>query len=248
MQSFLRLALLTIAAAGLAAATSLATAQHNAPKAAPSSPDSPPGAAPAAPPPASTAPAAPAAPQQAALEYVLMTTGKGPIVLELNRAKAPISVENFLKYTDKQFYDGTVFHRIIGTFMIQGGGFDATMTQKPTDAPIKNEWRNGLMNTRGTIAMARLGGNPDSATSQFFINVANHGMLDRPQGDGASYAVFGKVVAGMDVVDAIKSVPVTADSRGERSKPVTPVVIESVKRISAEEAHKLTSGAANKPG
>lgn len=189
-----------------------------------------------APAPAPTPPAA-----KPALEYVLMTTSKGPIVIELNREKAPISVDNFLSYVDKGYYDGTVFHRVMSNFMIQGGGFTKDMQQKNTDAPIKNEWQNGLKNVRGSIAMARFGGQPDSATSQFFINVKDNSALDASR-DGAAYAVFGKVIGGMTVVDEIRNVKVVSDQRGELSKPVEPLVIESVKRISAEEAKQQAAG------
>ncbi len=172
----------------------------------------------------------------APLAYVLMKTSLGEIVLELNREKAPISVKNFLSYTDKEFYDGTIFHRVMSTFMIQGGGFTEDMQKKPTDPPIKNEWTNGLKNVRGSIAMARAP-QPDSATAQFFINVKDNPNLDRPN-DGAGYAVFGKVVAGMDVVEAIKSVAVTTNPLNPRKRtyPVEPIVIESVSRLSADEA------------
>ena len=172
----------------------------------------------------------------APLVYVLMKTSLGEIVLELNREKAPISVKNFLSYTDKEFYDGTIFHRVMSTFMIQGGGFTEDMQKKPTDPPIKNEWKNGLKNVRGSVAMARTQ-QPDSATCQFFINVKDNPNLDRPN-DGAGYAVFGKVVAGMDVVEAIKSVAVTSNPFNPRKRtyPVEPIVIESVSRLSADEA------------
>ncbi len=172
----------------------------------------------------------------APLVHVLMKTSKGEIVLQLNREKAPISVKNFLSYTDKKFYDGTIFHRVMSTFMIQAGGFTEDMQKKPTDPPIKNEWKNGLKNVRGSIAMARTQ-QPDSATCQFFINVKDNPNLDRPN-DGAGYAVFGKVVAGMDVVEAIKSVAVTSNPFNPRKRtyPVEPIVIESVSRLSADEA------------
>lgn len=173
--------------------------------------------------------------EQPKLIHVLMTTSKGDIVIELNREKAPISVDNFLSYVDKKFYDGTIFHRVMPNFMIQGGGFTADMQQKPTDAPIKNEWQNGLKNMRGTIAMARTNA-PDSATSQFFINVVDNAALDQPRG-GAAYAVFGKVVAGMNAVDAIKVVPTTSKA-GHQNVPVETVTITKVERISAEEAKK----------
>lgn len=180
--------------------------------------------------------------QQENLVHVLMTTSKGDIVLELNREKAPVSVDNFLAYVDKKFYDGTIFHRVMSNFMIQGGGFASDMKQKPTDKPIKNEWQNGLKNSRGTIAMARLGDqrpNPstvDSATSQFFINVVDNPALDRPQPDGGAYAVFGKVVAGMSTVDAIKAVPVHTHPTGHQNVPVQAVVIEKATRLTPDQA------------
>jgi len=123
--------------------------------------------------------------------HVLMQTTKGDIVLALDQDKAPISVANFLQYVDDGHYDGTIFHRVIAHFMIQGGGFTADMRQKSTRAPIKNEWKNGLKNTRGTVSMARTR-IADSATCQFFINVVDNGFLDQPN-DGAAYAVFGTV-------------------------------------------------------
>lgn len=173
----------------------------------------------------------------APLVYVLMKTSKGEIILELNREKAPITVKNFLSYTDKKFYDGTIFHRVMSTFMIQGGGFTPDMQKKPTDPPIKNEWKNGLKNVRGSVAMARLPRQPDSATGQFFINMKDNYGLDQPR-DGAAYAVFGKVVAGLDVVEAIKSVAVTTSPLNPRetSHPVEPIIIESVCRLSADKA------------
>lgn len=173
--------------------------------------------------------------------YVLMKTSAGDITLELNREKAPKSVENFLQYADKGYYNGTVFHRVIPNFMIQGGGFTADMKPKDHDKPIKNEWRNGLKNERGTIAMARAGGDPDSATSQFFINVKDNGALDRAQPDGAAYAVFGKVVEGMDTVDKIKSGETKESTlmRGEKSLPVNPVQIEKVTRLTPDEIKAL---------
>ena len=175
----------------------------------------------------------PADQDNAPLVYVLMKTSKGEIVLELNREKAPISVKNFLSYTDKKFYDETIFHRVMSTFMIQGGGFTVDMQKKPTDPPIKNEWKNGLKNVRGSIAMARTSA-PDSATCQFFINVVDNSMLDQPRG-GAAYAVFGKVVAGMDVVDAIRDTP--TENKGRFANvPVEPVIIRMVSRLSDEKA------------
>jgi cyclophilin family peptidyl-prolyl cis-trans isomerase len=157
--------------------------------------------------PPKAAPAAPAQPAAPAVQnaYVKMTTSKGDIIIELDRVKAPVTVENFLKYVKKGQYDGTIFHRVIRDFMIQGGGFDKGMTEKPTDAPIRNEGNNGLSNARGTIAMARTS-NPNSATCQFYINVVDNRMLDtRPGRPG--YAVFGKVIEGMPVADAIRAVP-----------------------------------------
>lgn len=194
------------------------------------------------------APAAPAAkpdaktaePAKEELVFVTLTTSAGTIVLELNKAKAPISVENFVKYVDKGFYAGTVFHRVINGFMIQGGGFTKDGAQKSTEKPIKNEWQNGLKNRKYTIAMARTSV-PDSATSQFYINVADNAMLDEPRG-GAAYAVFGRVVAGMDVVDKIKGAATATKSTPSGSMqdwPKEDIVISQAKRITAEEAGKL---------
>ena len=150
---------------------------------------------------------------------VVLETSLGNIEIELDAQKAPISVENFLAYVDAGHYDGTIFHRVISGFMIQGGGFDESFAQKRTRGPIKNEFGNGLTNKRGTIAMARTN-DPNSATSQFFINLVDNGFLN--QGDG--YAVFGKVTAGMDVVDKIAAVktgrkgPFTQDAPQETVK------------------------------
>jgi peptidyl-prolyl cis-trans isomerase B (cyclophilin B) len=159
---------------------------------------------------------------------VLMKTSMGEIKIELNKEKAPITVENFLKYVEAKFYDGTIFHRVIPNFMIQGGGFDAGMKQKETNAPIKNEAGNGLRNDTGTIAMARTNV-VDSATAQFFINVKDNDFLNHknetPAGFG--YAVFGKVVEGLDVVRKIEAVS-TGSKGGHRDVPLEPVVIESV--------------------
>jgi cyclophilin family peptidyl-prolyl cis-trans isomerase len=167
-----------------------------------------------------------------------MTTSEGEIVLELDVAKAPVSVENFSGYTESGFYDGTIFHRVMSHFMIQGGGFTPDLTKKETGPPIVNEWQNGLKNKRGTIAMARLP-DPNSATSQFFINVVDNDSLDQPVSGGAGYAVFGKVVAGMDVVDAIKAVP-TGMKRSYQDVPVEDVVIKSVRQLTPEEAQQRT--------
>lgn len=160
---------------------------------------------------------------------VLVETTLGNIKIELDQTKAPLSVKNFLSYADEKFYDGTIFHRVIDGFMIQGGGFTADMKQKPTNAPIKNEAANGLKNDRGTIAMARTN-YPDSATSQFFINVVNNDGLNRPSPDGHGYAVFGRVVEGMDVVDKIKSTK-TGNKMGFQDVPVETVTIKAVKRV-----------------
>ncbi len=158
---------------------------------------------------------------------VVIRTSMGDITIELNKEKAPVTVDNFLAYAEEGFYDGTIFHRVISDFMIQGGGFTPDMAQKETKEGIENEWQNGLKNETGTIAMARLGGQPNSATSQFFINVKDNTFLDRPQRDGAGYAVFGKVVEGMDVVDKIKVVK-TSTQGMHQNVPVEPVVIETV--------------------
>jgi peptidyl-prolyl cis-trans isomerase B (cyclophilin B) len=155
---------------------------------------------------------------------VIMDTSLGMITLELDESKAPITVANFLSYVDAKYYDGTIFHRVIPDFMIQAGGFQAGMKQKPTKAPIKNESGNGLSNTRGTIAMARTS-DLDSATAQFFINVVdNSSSLDRPK-----YCVFGKVTEGLDVADKIRKVA-TKRSGGHENVPVQDVVITSIRR------------------
>jgi cyclophilin family peptidyl-prolyl cis-trans isomerase len=162
---------------------------------------------------------------------VKLTTSMGPIVIELDKAKAPISTENFVKYVESGHYNGTIFHRVIPNFMIQGGGFTKDMQQKPTQAPIKNEGANGLKNENYTVAMARTGVR-DSATSQFFINVKDNEFLnysgENPQGWG--YAVFGKVVEGKDVVDKIKAVP-TSNSGMHQNVPTAPVVIEKAECV-----------------
>ncbi len=161
---------------------------------------------------------------------VIIETSLGTIEVELFADKAPISTANFLKYADDGFYNGTVFHRVISNFMIQGGGFTEAMVQKPTQAQIKNEATNGLKNVRGTLAMARTNV-VDSATSQFFINVKDNPFLDNSGTDAAhyGYAVFGKVASGMDVVEKIKAVP-TKSKPPYDDVPVTAVVIKSVKR------------------
>lgn len=166
---------------------------------------------------------------------VKMETSLGDIVIELDGEKAPISTLNFLRYAQEGFYEGTIFHRVISNFMIQGGGFTRDMDEKKEGLhpPIKNEWKNGLKNTRGTIAMARTQV-ADSATSQFYINVVDNPFLDQPQPD-AAYAVFGRVVDGMDTVDAIKDTPVETHPKypGQPVTPVTPVVIKAVTLLDA---------------
>lgn len=156
---------------------------------------------------------------------VKLATTMGDIVVQLDPAKAPKTVENFLQYVKDKHYDGTVFHRVIDGFMVQGGGFTADMQQKPTRAPIPLEAKNGLKNDTYTIAMARTG-DPNSATSQFFINVKNNDMLNAPSPDGHGYAVFGKVVGGTEVVDKIKAVA-TGNKGMHQNVPTTPVVINS---------------------
>ncbi|AMM26868.1 peptidylprolyl isomerase [Variovorax sp. PAMC 28711] len=156
---------------------------------------------------------------------VKLATSAGDIVLELDPAKAPKTVENFLQYVKDKHYDGTVFHRVIDNFMVQGGGFTADMQQRPTRAPIALEAGNGLKNDKYTVAMARTG-NPNSATSQFFINVKNNDMLNAPNPDGYGYTVFGKVVAGTDVVDKIRAAR-TAVKGGMQDVPVDTITIQS---------------------
>ena len=158
---------------------------------------------------------------------VVITTSEGTIKAELFEEQAPITVANFLGYVDEKFYDGTIFHRVIPNFMIQGGGFEPGMKQKRTHAAIKNEAANGLSNKRGTIAMARTN-DPDSATAQFFINVVDNAGLDRNSGS-AGYCVFGSVTEGMDVVDKIKAVA-TGSRGGHQNVPVKDVTITSVRR------------------
>ena len=156
----------------------------------------------------------------------IITTNLGQITLSLDQEKAPKSVANFIQYVQDKHYNGTIFHRVIDGFMIQGGGFTKELQQKPTRAPIQIESRNGLKNLRGTIAMARTM-DPNSATSQFFINVVDNSNLDYPSFDGFGYAVFGKVTQGLDVVDKIKGV--RTDNRGPyQNVPLEPVVIENI--------------------
>ena len=158
-------------------------------------------------------------------QKVRLATSLGDIVVELDAEKAPKTVDNFLQYVKAGHYDGTIFHRVIENFMIQGGGMKPDMSEKATRAPVPLESRSGLSNVRGTLAMARTM-DPNSATAQFFINVKDNAFLDQPNArDGNGYAVFGKVVAGMDVVEKIKVVPV-ADKGGHQNVPTTPVTIK----------------------
>jgi len=197
--------------------------------------------------PAKTAPAKPAAAKPKAADAapaadvakapvaskVLIKTSLGDMTVELYPDKSPKSVENFLTYVNAGFYDGTIFHRVIDNFMIQGGGFTRELRQKPTRPAIANEAKNGLSNTRGTLAMARTG-DPNSATAQFFINVVDNPRLDfTSEANGATwgYTVFGKVVSGLDVVDKIKAVPTGPQGPFKSDVPTTPVVIEKISVI-----------------
>jgi peptidyl-prolyl cis-trans isomerase A (cyclophilin A) len=165
---------------------------------------------------------------------VLISTSQGDIKVELYEKEAPETVKNFLAYVNDKFYDGTIFHRVIAGFMLQGGGFTPDMQQKPTKPPIKNEAGNGLKNDTYTLAMARTSV-PDSATSQFFINVKNNDFLNREQAqDGVGYAVFGKVIEGTDVVQKIERVQ-TGRKGGHSDVPTEPVVIKSVTVVSSGE-------------
>ncbi len=168
----------------------------------------------------------PALAAKSAVPQVIFKTSHGDFVIELNPAKAPNTVKNFLGYVDSGYYSGTVFHRVISSFMIQGGGFNTEMSKKPTKAPIALESKAGLSNLRGTVAMARTS-NPNSATSQFFVNVVNNRNLDSY---GGGYAVFGKVISGMETIDKIRAVRTTTRS-GHRDVPVENVVIKSAERL-----------------
>ena len=165
---------------------------------------------------------------------VILVTSLGDITLELDAERAPKSVANFLAYVKSGHYEGTVFHRVIESFMIQGGGFTPDMKQKSTRPPIPIESQNGLKNVRGAVAMARTN-DPNSATSQFFINTVDNAFLDYPGRDGHGYTVFGKVVAGMDVVDKIRAVPTTA-SGPHQNVPAQPVLIKSARLATAAAA------------
>ncbi len=162
-------------------------------------------------------------------------TSKGTFTVQLFEKQAPITCENFLRYADEGFFDGTIFHRVIAGFMIQGGGLTENMNNKRGHEPIKNEATNGLKNKRGTLSMARTN-DINSATSQFFINVADNDFLDHRPGrpDTYGYAVFGRIDAGMDVVDAIAATK-TGNRAGHQDVPVDPIVIESVTRIEAKD-------------
>jgi peptidyl-prolyl cis-trans isomerase A (cyclophilin A) len=166
---------------------------------------------------------------QAANPQVELKTNLGEIVLELNAEQAPKSTANFIQYVQEGHYDGTIFHRVIDNFMIQGGGFNKDLQQKPTRAPIENEARNGLKNTRGTIAMARTNA-PHSASAQFFINLKDNAFLDNPSSDGWGYAVFGKVIKGQDVVDKIAK---------RKTRPVGPHGDVPIEEVVIESAHVL---------
>jgi peptidyl-prolyl cis-trans isomerase B (cyclophilin B) len=204
-------------------------------KAAPAGPTKPTPAAPAKAAPSKAAPAAKTnfcRPQDKGTAVkVKLTTSMGAMTIELDQEKAPVSTANFVKYVEKGHYNGTIFHRVIGNFMIQGGGFTKDMQQKPTDAPIKNESTNGLKNDIYTVAMARTGVR-DSATSQFFINVKNNDFLnfsgENPQGWG--YAVFGKITEGTDIVDKIKGVA-TRNMGPHGDVPVEPIIIEKAECV-----------------
>jgi len=176
-----------------------------------------------------TAPAA----ETTAATKVLIKTSMGDMTVELYPEKAPKSVENFLAYVNSGFYDGTIFHRVIDNFMIQGGGFTRELRQKPTRAAIANEAKNGLSNLRGTLAMARTG-DPNSATAQFFINVVDNPRLDYTSDQSGmtwGYCVFGKVTSGLDIVDKIRAVPTGAQGPFKSDVPTTPIVIEKISVI-----------------
>jgi cyclophilin family peptidyl-prolyl cis-trans isomerase len=178
---------------------------------------------------ADAAPTSSCTPKGNAPMKVKLTTSMGPIVIQLDKEKAPISAENFVKYVESGHYNGTIFHRVINGFMVQGGGFTKDMQQKPTSAPIKNESTNGLKNDNYTVAMARTNVR-DSATSQFFINVKDNAFLNYAGEGNPGYAVFGKVVEGTDTVDKIKVVQ-TGNQRGMSDVPNTPVMIEKAECV-----------------
>jgi cyclophilin family peptidyl-prolyl cis-trans isomerase len=162
---------------------------------------------------------------------VVIETDHGTIEIALDEAKAPKTVENFLSYVDAKHYDGTIFHRVIKGFMAQGGGYDESYEKRPVRDPVQNEADNGLKNTRGTVAMARTS-DPHSATAQFFVNLVDNGFLDHSEksASGWGYTVFGNVVRGMDVVDAIAKMPTGPAGPFQKDAPATPVVIKSARR------------------
>lgn len=176
--------------------------------------------------------AAEAPPGEALNVTVRFHTTAGDFDVLLDAEHAPITVANFLRYVDEHAYDNTIFHRVIPTFVVQGGGYTPDFVELPSHDPIINEWGNGLKNVRGSIAMAR-DTDPDSATRQFYINVADNSRLDTPRevSGGAGYAVFGRVVSGMDVIDAIKDAPTHNRSEDLQDVPVTPAIILSVRRL-----------------
>jgi peptidyl-prolyl cis-trans isomerase A (cyclophilin A) len=184
-------------------------------------------------PPTTTASPAPSPKPTPAGPVVVLETSLGIIEIGLYKDKSPVTVDNFLQYVRAKHFDGTVFHRVIPDFMIQGGGFDPGMTEKPTRPPIKNEAANGLRNSRGTVAMARTQ-DPNSATAQFFISLKDNHSLDYGIG-GAGYAVFGEVLKGMEVVDKIAQVP-TGNNGPYQNVPLTPVLIKSAREAGAKPA------------
>ncbi|MHC4448093.1 MAG: peptidylprolyl isomerase [Planctomycetota bacterium] len=192
--------------------------------------------APPSEPPATAPKPEPAPPPVEPYAWVVLETSMGDIVLRLDRERAPISVENFLGYVTEGFYDGTIFHRVLPNFVIQGGGFNPGMQKKTPGPPIVNEWTNGLKNLRGTISMARMR-LPDSATCQFFISVKDNPSLDQANAatGGAGYAVFGEVVSGMDVADRIRHVP-TGTSGRYGDVPIEEVVLVTATALTAEQA------------
>ncbi|MCB1864822.1 MAG: peptidyl-prolyl cis-trans isomerase [Chromatiales bacterium] len=186
-----------------------------------------------------------ALPAAAQAVQVELKTSLGPVVLELDTEKAPKTVENFLAYVRDGHYDGTVFHRVIPGFMAQGGGFDKDLNQKSTRATIENESGNGLTNSRGTIAMARTNA-PHSATAQFFINLIDNDFLNK-KGSRWGYAVFGKVVAGMEVVDEMAAIPTGARGPFRQDVPKTDIVIESARILETAVAQEPTTGTQEAP-
>jgi peptidyl-prolyl cis-trans isomerase B (cyclophilin B) len=167
--------------------------------------------------------------KKGALVHVVINSNKGSIKLELDKEKAPLTVENFLQYVNSKHFDGTIFHRVIGGFMIQGGGFDAEMKQRSTQKPIKIESNNGLKNSRGSIAMARTN-DPNSATAQFFINLSDNEFLNYQSDSNPGYAVFGRVIEGLEVVDEIAKTK-TGNKGMHADVPLQPIVLETVTTV-----------------